>query len=131
MLPSPSSPFSPSLLLFPPYTTISVEAFTIASVKAFIFLELALTLSTSFKVFYLLPCPSTQVSPAIFFLHCVYYKIWLVSWVEMFESRYMILRQFLNDTCLFFGFDVIFRLHRPQSCLLRTPTHRSMACTRQ
>jgi len=68
----PSSPFSfsPSLFSFPPCANASSEAF--------IMLELALALSTSFEVFFLLFSNTTQLfSIAISFIDKVFCNFWL------------------------------------------------------
>jgi hypothetical protein len=104
VLPSSSSPSSLSLFLFPSYVNASFEAF--------IMLELALVLSTSFEVPLLLSSNTTQQAPvSIFIIHRVFHDFWLGCWIDIFGSRSTILHQLLLDPRLSSGIAGVFRSH--------------------
>jgi hypothetical protein len=96
-----SSPIFPCFLPFP--------SLAIAFDEAFIMLELALDLSTSSEVSFLLSSNATQLLPIpAIFLHRVYYNLWFGCWVKIFGSRSMFFHQILYDTHLSSGFTGVF-----------------------
>jgi len=78
--------------------------------------------------FSLLP---SQFAMVISLLYHVYCRFCQRSWIEFFKILSTFLRQILLDTSHSIVFLVVFCLCQYQSCLLRTFTHRSVACTRQ
>jgi len=115
--------FSPS-----PSFSASLIPSANAAFEALILLEFSLALSVSslealYQLFYISTLPSWVSA----FLH----RIWFKSWIDGFKSRSTFLHNIKRDTHLSIGIPVVYRIHRHQPRLLRTPTHRSVACVRQ